>query len=191
MMLSAPTGRAILREDRKKIEESILYLLSKRDRLTQFQIGKALYFADLEHLRRFGRPVTFDNYAAMRKGPVPSLAYDALKPSKPYKELMGSDRPWTCSPKGSNPEANEFTAKKLPDLQILSGSDIDALEYGLKIVLETPPEEFERMTHDNAAYKEAWEGRALGKKSKMMLLSLMIGRNGDDRAEQLAYMSRL
>lgn len=190
MIIGSSDARRVLKEDKRKIEESILYLLKRREGLTQFQIGKALYFADMEHLNRFGRPVTFDNYTAMQKGPVPSLAYDALKPEKDYSQLMGSDRPWTSIPRGSNPDANEFTANRLPRLEYLSKTDLEALDLGLDKVLNTPREELHRLTHDNPAYKEAWSSKAPGQKGKFMRLDLMIERDGDQLADDLAYISR-
>jgi len=187
MIVSEP-NRKILVEDREKIQESILYLLSRKARLTQFQIGKALYFADLYHLNKYGRPVTFDNYVAMRKGPVPSLAYDALKPDFNYRAAFGGERPWTWTPSGNHPEANEFTASREPDSDALSETDHEALRLGLKIVLTTPRGEFERMTHENKAYRDAWLKRGSAK-SYPMRLALMIEEGGDELAADLAYIS--
>jgi hypothetical protein len=187
-MIVFQPNRKILTEDKQKIQESILYLLSIRKRLTQFQIGKALYFADLYHLNKHGRPVTFDNYSAMRKGPVPSLAYNALKPEYNYRESFGLERPWTWTPRDKNPEANEFMPLRGPDLDALSETDLEALRRGLKIVLDTPPEVFERLTHDNTAYRDAWLKRGT-KGSYPMRLALMIEENGEELAADLAYIS--
>ena len=47
--------------------------------ITQYDIVKSLFLADKAHLNRYGRPITFDNYFAMKDGPVPNLAYNLLK----------------------------------------------------------------------------------------------------------------
>ena len=50
----------------------------KRD-VSQYDLVKSLFLADRSHLNEWGRPITYDNYTAMKHGPVPSLAYDLLK----------------------------------------------------------------------------------------------------------------
>lgn len=62
-----------------KLADSILYLALKGIELDQYKAVKLLYLADREHLRRFGRPITFDKYVAMKFGPVGSAAYDWLR----------------------------------------------------------------------------------------------------------------
>ena len=37
--------------------------------VTQYDILKALFLADRAHLNKFGRPITFDNYVAMKDVP--------------------------------------------------------------------------------------------------------------------------
>lgn len=187
MSINDPTGER-LKEDREKIQESILYLLKLRPRLTQFQIGKALYFADLHHLNVHGRPVTFDNYVAMVKGPVPSLAYNALKPSTNHTQMFRGDRPWTSTPKSTNADANEFVANRAANEDWLSETDKDALKRGLHVVLTTPADEFHRLTHDNEAYREAWERRG-SRGSSPMSLALMIEGDGKALMEDLVYVS--
>ena len=49
------------------------------DRCRAHRIFKILWFADLAHLKRFGRTITGDTYVAMDEGPVPSILYDELK----------------------------------------------------------------------------------------------------------------
>lgn len=43
------------------------------------KLFKILYFAEKEHLSKYGRPITWDRYIAMKDGPVPSAIYDLLK----------------------------------------------------------------------------------------------------------------
>jgi len=178
-------------EDGETIREALLYVMSRRRKpLTQFQLGKALWFADEYHLNTYGRPVTFDNYWAMIKGPVPSLAYNFLKPSGvDYRRYFGEDPPWTSEPKGSNPDANEFKPCRPANMEYLSESDIEALDRGLRIVLETPQQEFEKLTHENRAYDAAWKGKAPDKKSAPMRLALIISHGGEELAKELAYLS--
>ena len=72
-------GRIHFKPKKDKIVETILYLAHKGLDLSQYKLVKLFYLADREHLRRFGRPITFDYYVAMEHGPVASIAYDIAK----------------------------------------------------------------------------------------------------------------
>jgi len=56
-----------------------LYILTRMGKVGKHKLFKLLYFADKDHLRRFGRPITGDIYIAMINGPVPSRLYDYIK----------------------------------------------------------------------------------------------------------------
>ena len=59
---------------------SLLYILNKLNGKVDFhKVFKILYFAEREHLSKFGTLITDNEYIAMNNGPVPSLAYDILK----------------------------------------------------------------------------------------------------------------
>ena len=71
-----------------KIRESVLFLLnSASGDLDQYKIAKAIFLADVSHLNQYGRPVTYDNYVAMRFGPVPSKTYELLSKSPKTLEV--------------------------------------------------------------------------------------------------------
>ncbi len=76
-------------EDSKKMDlqekyftiiHSLLFAINKLGGRADFhKVFKILYFADREHLAKYGKPITNDKYFAMSNGPVPSLAYDIFK----------------------------------------------------------------------------------------------------------------
>ncbi|MEN2436516.1 Panacea domain-containing protein [Weeksellaceae bacterium A-14] len=60
--------------------QPVLYILNKAGKpLDTHKISKILYFADREHLAKYGTTITDDNYIAMKYGPVPSNIYDIIK----------------------------------------------------------------------------------------------------------------
>src|SRR5436189_4235490 len=63
--------------------------------ITQYDIVKSLFLADRSSLNKYGRPITFDNYAAMKDGPVPSLAYNFLKEDGNSLRAAKIALPWT------------------------------------------------------------------------------------------------
>ena len=81
------------RVDKAKAVEAILYVAARLDDPSFHRISKILYFADLDHLERYGRLITGDTYYAMEYGPVPSYAYDAMKDARgnhPSSDLVAN-----------------------------------------------------------------------------------------------------
>lgn len=97
------------------------------------KLCKILYFADQRHLSKYGRSITGDSYIAMQFGPVPSYVDDILKALRgdsffsssneiePLKECMVFE--------------NRFIIRclKNPDMDELSVSDIECLDYAIEI----------------------------------------------------------
>ena len=65
--------------EKTKAVEAILYLANRLFHPTKLQIFKLLYLADKLHLEKYGRFIIYDQYVAMKYGPVPSRTYDMLK----------------------------------------------------------------------------------------------------------------
>lgn len=79
----------------RKALAAVGWMLRQQDRLDFHTILKACYFADKEHLNRYGRPVFGARYRAMTYGPVPLEIYEMLK-AEPYwlAELERDRYPW-------------------------------------------------------------------------------------------------
>lgn len=65
------------RFDAEKAVEVLLYIAEQVP--DTYAALKILYFADKDHLSKYGRLICGDSYVAMRHGPVPSSAYDIIK----------------------------------------------------------------------------------------------------------------
>ena len=66
--------------------ELVLYVAKRLPHPSFHSISKVLYFADKEHLSRYGSLMTGDTYVAMRQGPVPSAIYNLLKAASGRRE---------------------------------------------------------------------------------------------------------
>lgn len=130
--------------------------------VTQYDLVKTLFIADLNHLKNYGRPVTYDNHVAMEHGPVPSEAYDMLKQSYNWRARFDLDGPpWASRPapeRGARAFAFENIARE-PDLRCLSKSDISALNNAFDYVAKEGFKKVRDWTHEHVAYKTAWERR--------------------------------
>lgn len=85
------------------------------------KLFKILWFADLDHLKKYGRTVTGDTYSAMPYGPVPSALYDEIKhpADESKKRIFRFDKP----------EGKGFlSAPHGPDMDYLSETDVEALQ---------------------------------------------------------------
>lgn len=160
-----------LKPNKAKILEAILFLIGEAERagsfVTQYDIAKSIFIADWFHLQQYGRPISFDNYAAMENGPVPSTAYDMLKPSHDWGP---EGAPWQTAPA---PEAKSNKAVKYvrpvrsANLRKLSESDIAKLREALSLVKEKGFFGTRDFTHELEAYKRAWDAR--GSKGSMKM----------------------
>jgi uncharacterized phage-associated protein len=86
---------------------------------------KLVFFADRYHLRKYGRPITNDQYWAMRLGPVPSGVKDLFeRDSASPEERHYAERFFV---RGEHPHAIRSTAPV--DERVLSSTDMEALQF--------------------------------------------------------------
>src|SRR5688572_24486110 len=65
--------------DEEKALNAVLYVANAIEDPTMHSVSKILYFAEQEHLTKYGRPITGDVFCAFKDGPVPSGIYDIFK----------------------------------------------------------------------------------------------------------------
>lgn len=163
----------------------------QRRRLTQYDIVKTLFLADREHLNEWGRPVTFDNYFAMKHGPVPSLAYDFLKGNEfKLRKYEVSDLPWRAHPvDGKSGQKNfEIIDEEFDVEDSLSESDLEAIDHALSDVLRLGFSQVRRLTHEDPAYLEAWRDDG-GQAAYEMKLGLLFETPNYEQAELISEQS--
>ena len=159
--------------------------------VTQYDIVKTLFVADKVHLNKYGRPVTYDNYVAMKDGPVPSLAYNFLKNDR-FALLGEPPLPWSRkqAPKelGKRAFAYEIEPDKV-NCEALSPSDIAELKAALKAVKSLGFNQVRHLTHEHPAYVEAWENHGSSASVKMSY-SLLFDNPNEELARDLAFFSK-
>jgi uncharacterized phage-associated protein len=101
--------------------------------LTKLKAAKLLYFADKEHLLKYGRPILGDVYFCLPYGPVPSFALNEMTDALARPEGDDSDRSafervlairrplWGGYPR--------FQLKHGFDSEVFSESELEALEH--------------------------------------------------------------
>ena len=86
--------------DEKKTTQAAAFFLKKSGGAEDYmKLLKLLYISDREALLRWGRPITFDKYVSMKRGPVLSSTYDLISDGpEPGKVSFWSDH-ITATPK--------------------------------------------------------------------------------------------
>jgi uncharacterized phage-associated protein len=108
--------------DEERARHSTLWLLKQHGPLDHIKLLKLILLADLEHLKRYGRPIAGGPYFAMEHGPVSSELFDDLKllsASPSASKLSGTEA------------VNDFTLRALvePNEDYLSETDLEVLRY--------------------------------------------------------------
>ena len=129
-----------------KALETIVYLAEREQR--NYWILKAIYFADKEHLRRYGRQLFGDYYRAMKQGPVPSLAYDIVKCARGDGYIEFTDP----HPATAIEVPNKFiiVPKRTANIDYLSKSEIESLDFALNLVSPLDFNALKELSHDSA-----------------------------------------
>lgn len=75
--------------DQKQLIQIVLYVLEKTGGVGYYQLFKILYFADSNHLAKWGTRIISDDFYALECGPVPTELYDAIKDLKTLRTDLG------------------------------------------------------------------------------------------------------
>lgn len=155
--------------------------------LTKLKVAKLLYFADKEHLLRFGSPILGDVYYCMEYGPVPSVALnemnDALQSpevagdcedERQFETVLSVERPlWSGHP--------HFVAKRGFDEGVFSKSEIEVLEYVLSNYGSKSAGELVDLTHLEPTWKIPNTTRVPGSRAPIPYSLFFEGASAESR----------
>jgi len=162
-----------------KTLEALVFVARQWDGITPFYLSKVLFFADSAHLRAYGRPVTGDQYIAMVDGPVPSHAYDIVKGKWDF--LGNPDAVAEALKIDRDAQYPRVSAKRAPDLDLLSETDVIALAEAIEFCRGKPFAELSNLTHQ----EPAWASAPLN--SEMDLELLVPEEDREEVRENAAY----
>jgi uncharacterized phage-associated protein len=193
LMVQAPLDLKKMEADPNKVLAAISHVILLAEnpfyKLSQYDIVKTLFLADRQHLNKYGRPITYDNYVAMTHGPVPSLSYDLLKANEyEMRRHKIAELPW-CRSAGRNgklyfdsPDVGRFGA-------FLSDSDRDSLQSAFRVIRGLSFSQIRRLTHEDPAYVNAWKEDG-GKAAYDMDLALLFDTPHPEKTEELIEYSQ-
>lgn len=144
--------------DIEKLVACLYFFASKTKALDKLKAAKLLYFADKYHLTRHGKPILGDIYYRLDYGPIPSKSLDVLNEAiEPYqlsipqenlemlKSYLKIDR------SKSHPV---FEVKAPHDLDILSESEVEALQETIKKYGHYTGPQLIELTHKEASWRK-------------------------------------
>jgi uncharacterized phage-associated protein len=105
----------------EKLVNAITFFVKNCSNVGRTKACKLLYFADKEHLLRYGRTITGDRYYRLQHGPIPTNGLNMLrgKSTAANAALLGQ---WLSL------EDDNIKLKRRPDLTVFSKSDLRVLE---------------------------------------------------------------
>ena len=140
--------------DVDKTMEASLYILGKLPSCDMHKLFKILYFAESEHLAEYGRPITGDEYKAIKYGPIPSFLKDAIKSINTENPFFKSD----INPADYFELVKYFVgAKRECNTDYLSESDILCLDNAISKLKNASFDEATEWSH-NEAWSIAFNG---------------------------------
>lgn len=132
-----------------KMRAAVLYvLLEFKDGVDFIKLFKILYFAQQEHLVKYGRGVIGDTFHALRHGPVPAFIYKAVQVAQGKIE---DSKDFDLFLKGIQvSDKSLISSKEVPDRDELSQSDMDCLTASISKYKDIEPYDLSELSHDSA-----------------------------------------
>ena len=153
-----PDKRIEFKINKQKVIEALVYLATKRPRIDVFHICKIFFYADLDHLRTYSRPVLGDHYVAMDDGPVPSFVLNVTKRRIPY---AGADWVEEFDKRLAVDESDRYVrliACSDPRMSVFSRTDLECLDRSIEQHADMSYRALWNKVHDepsyNAVYRE-------------------------------------
>ena len=150
-----------------KIRAVVLYIMqSFTQGVDYIKLFKILYFAQQDHLVKYGKVIVEDSFRALKHGPVPAYTYKALqiaegKPKKVYTSAV-------------------------PDMDYISGANKRCLDAAIAKYKDTDPYDLSDLSHDSA-WEEAMT-RIQDDPQKNFITIIDIARAGKATKDMVDYI---
>lgn len=135
-----------------KIKAVVLYILqSFPSGVDYIKLFKILYFAQQDHLVKYGKVIVDDSFRALKHGPVPAYTYKALQVAE-GKQLDGDFEQFLM---GMEVIGKKVFTSLAPDMDYISGSNKRCLDASIEKYGDADPYDLSDLSHDEA-WTEAW-----------------------------------
>ena len=175
------------KDDILVIKAVLLYILthSNDGQRDIYSLVKTAYYAQQNHLAQYGTPLFKDCICALPFRPVPSNIYNVLKMASGDSNELNYHRSddMHLASDAINFKSGRYSAKEDPNMDFLSKSDIESLNYGIEKVAKMSFNQIKEDTHGME-----WN-RAFNSKSSLKEMNLLnIAKEGDASSDALRYL---
>lgn len=137
--------------DYKKATQALNYFARQEgSKISKLKALKLVYLADRYHLRKYGRPITNDDYWAMKLGPVPSGTRDIAGLNAEYLD----EREITYARESIEIHGHALRSKRPVDDMVFSDSDLEALDFAWSRFGHLPEFDLADLTHQYPEWKK-------------------------------------
>lgn len=147
-------GKLRFRFNAAKFVNAVAYLAQLCHNSTKMTICKQLYFADKEHLLKYGRPITGDTYYRLPHGQIPTRGLDMLR-----RRANAADN--TLLEKYVTVIGESVHPRRRADKRVFSKSDLEVLDSIVKQFGKMTAAQLRRKAHDEPTHKESEEGHPI------------------------------
>lgn len=143
--------------DAEKLVQALVFFASRGVKdLDTLKAVKLLYFADREHLLKYGRTIIGDDYYCMKNGPIPTNALSQIQDAVSanptgdhdtlFDEYLAVDRTSTHP---------RLVPMKDPDMDVFSATDVEVMTNVLEKYGDKSSWVLRNLTHDDECVKIA------------------------------------
>ncbi len=166
-----------------KIKAVVLYVTQHfPDGVDYIKLFKILYFAQQDHLVKYGKVIIDDSFKALKHGPVPTYTYKALQIAE-GKPLAGDFKEFLKNIEVRDKKVHVTTA---PDMDYISVADRKSLDAAIQKYGDKDPYDLSDLSHDSA-WSEAWH-RIQDDPQKNFLTLIDIARAGKATEDMVDYI---
>lgn len=167
----------------KKIKAVILYIMqSFKEGVDYIKLFKILYFAQRDHLAKYGKVIVDDSFRALKHGPVPAYTYKGLQIAE-GKSLNGDFDNFL---KGFEVVEKKVYATLIPDMDYISGAEKRSLDASIAKYKDIDPYDLSDLSHDSA-WREAIQ-RMQDDPQKNFITIIDIARAGNATKGMVDYI---
>ncbi len=142
-----------------KALEGVLYLANKKPNIDHYHVVKTLFYADKEHLNKYGRPIIGDTYIRMKCGPVPSEVLDIIN----FNSFKFSSEFFNKILKSfivtQNGKEKLISPLREANIDLFSESDIECLDTAFDFCKDKTFKDLFDITHKEKAWESAEENK--------------------------------